>query len=81
MCQTAETPHRLCQLLDAHHLMFQQQLGLLEYLYCSKQPKRIIVISCIGAFPVNSENGFAFNIIVEKEIDVENLHETDSKFV
>lgn len=61
MCQTAETPHRLHQLPVAHHSMLQQQLGLLEYLYCTKQPKRTIVISCIGVFPVNFENMFAFS--------------------
>ena len=42
-------------------LMFQQQLGPLECLYCSKQPKRIIVISSIGCFLVNSKNKFAFS--------------------
>jgi len=62
MCQTAETLRRLHQLLVAHHLMLQQQLGLLEYLYCTKQPKRtIVIISCKGVFPVNSENMFAFS--------------------
>jgi len=61
MCQTAETPHRLHQLLVARHLMFQQQLELLEYLYCTKQPKRTIVISCVEGFPINSENMFAFS--------------------
>jgi len=82
MCQTAETPRCLRQLLVAHHLMFQQQLGLLEYPYCSKQPKRTTVISCIGVFQLILEIGFSVSQHHGiKEIHVENLHETDCRFV